>query len=410
MRHFFIFLFLIVSTQLYAGSKTETIEVDGLERSYIVFTPSSFSQTESHPVLVALHGLGGSAKGFSEKFDAQNICDVFNALLVFPQALEEQDTKITAAVNVIKSIGSLPASVEFKNSWGAGARVSMETITQLAGSMASMLPMLIPDIVEKGYGELNEGVDDVNFINSLLDQVDKDYNINDSIFVCGGSMGGAMTFRYAYSDKCRAMKVCSINGFVGGGVDTVGKALNVPTLIFNSQGDAVVKYEGGMFNGSISGMIKTMAAQTGCTVEYIADRVDLKDDGNEVFEFGYRCEGSPELKCFISSNAGHDQFLNEKENDIDFLVEMEKFFFGRAASSGCENVLAKELCFYPNPVEDALYCNYSGTCEVLDLMGRVVLSAKVENGAVDLSSLSAGNYIFTLKTSNEVLRARIVKK
>lgn len=409
MRKFFIPLFLLVAQALSAAPVKEEIVVDGLNREFYVYTPAGIDNSKGHPVLVVLHGLGGSALGFTEKFDAQSVCDEFGAVLVFPQALPEQDPKITSSVSILKETGSLPETVEFKNSWGAGARITVESISQLVGSAAVMLPILIPDIVERGYGELNEGVDDVNFINSLIDQVDKEYNINDSIFVCGGSMGGAMTFKYAYSDKCRAMKVCSINGFVGGGVDTVGKALKVPALIFNSKGDAVVQYEGGLFNGSISEMIKTMGRQNGCTVQLIADRVDLKDDGNEIFEFGYRCEGSPEMKCFISSNASHDQFLNGKENDIDFLNEMEKFFFGRA-SAGCGNVFAKELCFYPNPVENVLYCDYSGTCEVLDLTGRVVLSAEVENGAVDLSALSAGNYIFSLKTSDEVLRARIVKK
>lgn len=409
MRQFFLFLFLLVSSQLLAGPKTETIEVDGIERSYIVYAPSSLNKTQGHSVLVVLHGLGGTAEGFAEKFDAQTICDEFNSILLFPQALNEQDEKINSAVELIKSMGAMPESVTFKNSWGAGARITMDTINELAGMMAPLLSALIPDIVEKGYGELNESVDDVKFINLMLDKVDGAYNINDSIFVAGGSMGGAMTFKYAYSKDCRAMKICSINGFVGGGVDTVGASIKIPVLIFNSKSDAVVKYEGGMFNGSIYDMIKTIGSQNGCSVQYVIDREDLKDDGNEVYNFGYMCEGQPEVRCFISSNAEHQQFLNAKENDVDFLIEIEKFFYGRYVT-GCEDVAVKTLSFYPNPVEDVLHCEYSGRCEVVDLMGRVVLSKEVVDGDVDLSALAAGYYIFTLETSGELFRARIVKK
>lgn len=409
MRQFFLFLFLLVSAQLFAGSKTETIEVDGIERSYIVYAPSTFDKSQSHSVLVVLHGLGGSAEGFADLFDAQALSDKFNSILLFPQALDEQNDKIMSAVELIKSTGAMPESVTFKNSWGAGARITMDTINKLAGMMAPLLPALIPDIVEKGYGELNESVDDVKFINSMLDKVDGTYNINDSIFVAGGSMGGAMTFKYAYSKDCRAMKVCSINGFVGGGVDTVGTSIKIPVLIFNSKSDAVVKYNGGMFNGPIDGMIRTIGEQNGCTSRFVTERVDLKDDGNEVFQFGYVCDLQTEVRCFISSNAEHQQFLNAKENDIDFLAEIEKFFYGRE-NTGCEDVTASELSFYPNPVENVLHCGYSGRCEVVDLMGRVVLSAEVVDGAVDLSSLTAGYYIFTLETQNQLFRARFVKK
>lgn len=409
MKKLFLPLFVMMSASLYAASTTETVEVDGLERSYIVYTPSSSSK--SHSVIVALHGLSGSAEGYAERLDAQAVSDLHNALVVFPQALPEQNSEVKTALQTMKSAGLLPEEMDVKNSWGAGARMSADKIKELAGSSASLLNFVIPGIMKKGYGELNEEVDDVHFINVILDNLSKNYKANDSIFVAGFSMGGAMAYKYAYSEGSKAKKICVMNGFVGDGVDTTGRAINKPLLIFHSEADEVVAYNGGMFNGSVSNAINTIAYQNGCMMSLSIQKMeDTADDGNLVTRMEYNCEEGKEIVFFLSDNADHGQVLNDQENDVDMLKEMDKFFYP-SANAGNENIAEEAtLQCYPNPVEDKLYCERSGRCVVADLTGRVVLSADVEEGEIDLSQLSAGYYIFTLKTKNETLRARIVKK
>ncbi len=412
MKRVFIALCILLSTQLNvnAGSKKVTLAVDGLERSYVVYTPSGFDKSHSHSVLMILHGLNGTSEGYAELCNAQMLSDVNDALVVLPQALEEQDSEIQTALATMKQFGILPAEMELKYPWGAGARISVDAMKEMAGASASLLPLIMPNVVQKGYGELNEVVDDVKFIDQIYADMQKSYNANDSFFVVGASMGGAMAYKYAYSSSCKAKKICVINGFVGSGVDTVGKAINIPALIFHSKADQVVKYEGGMFNGPILPTINTVAAQNGCGESQQKAVEDVKEDGNQVVRMDYSCEEGKEIVYYESDNAAHTDFLNAQTNDVDFFAEMEFFFYGKSFV-GCDDYLAdQQLSFYPNPVVDMLYTSEEGRFSVKDLMGRTLFSGEMSNGAVDLSSLSAGIYFFSLENGKGVKTARIVKK
>ncbi len=412
MKRIFIALCILLSTQLSvnAESKKVTLEVDGLERSYLVYTPSGFDKSHGHSVLMVLHGLNGTSEGYAELCNAQMLSDVNDALVVFPQALEEQSSEIKGSVALMKQMNLLPAEMDIKYPWGAGARISAETMTEMAGALASLLPSMMPTVMQQGYGELNETVDDVKFINQIYADMQNNYNANDSFFVTGASMGGAMAYKYAYDKSCKAMKVCILNGFVGAGVDTVGKAINIPALIFHSKADAVVKYEGGMFNGPILSTVKTVASQNGCGDPVEKAVADVMDDGNTVVEMDFSCSAGKEIVYFESDNAAHTDFLNAQTNDVDFFVEMEKFFYGKSVTGNDDNLADLQLSFYPNPVEDALYTTEDGLCSVKDVTGRTLFSGEVVNGTVDLSSLSAGVYFFSLENGKGVKTARIVKK
>lgn len=409
MKKLFLPLLALVSMQAFADTKTESVVVDGLERSYLVVTPSHPVAT-THSVLMVLHGVSGTAEDYAKVFNAQAISDFHDALVVFPQALPEQDSENLKAVDNMKKLGVMPEELEMKNPWGAGARISAATIKEMAGDAAPLLSFVIPTIMKKGYGELNESVDDVKFLNTVISNLQKSYGANNDIYMAGASMGGAMVYKYAYSKESKAKKICAINGFVGAGVDTTGMAINVPVLMFNSKSDGVVKYEGGMFNGSIDVLMNVVSTQNGCSCAILEEEVeDVKNDGNRVVKLSFDCDASKKVTAFVSTNAAHTQILNAKENDIDFILEMEKFFYG-ASHAGVEDMGAESLAVYPSLVTDMLYCGESGACEVADLMGRVLLSAEVVDGQIDLSDLQAGYYIFTLKTANGALRARILKK
>ncbi len=401
---------MVSALQSYAASKTETMVVDGSERSYLVYTPSGFDNTRSHSVLMVLHGLNGTSEGYADMCNAQLISDSYNALVVFPQALEEQSSEIKNSVNMMKQMNLLPAEMDIKYPWGAGARISAETMKEMAGALSAMLPSIMPTVMQKGYGELNETVDDVKFINLIYENLQANYSANDSFFVAGASMGGAMAYKYAYAESSKAMKICVLNGFVGAGVDTVGKAINIPALIFHSKADQVVKYDGGMFNGPILPTIKIVAAQNGCGAAEKNSVANVHEDGNTVMEYDFTCDEDKKVVYFESDNAAHTDFLNIRQNDVDFLLEMGKFFYNKAVT-GCDDNLAElQLSFYPNPVENALYTTEDGACIVKDLTGRIVFSGEVVDGTVDLSSLSAGVYFFSLENGKGVKSARIVKK
>lgn len=67
--------------------KLSTLKVDGLERSFIVHTPPGYSQLSSLPVVIMLHGGGGTAEGAIRETGWDKKADQANFIAVFPEGL-----------------------------------------------------------------------------------------------------------------------------------------------------------------------------------------------------------------------------------------------------------------------------------------------------------------------------------
>ena len=74
-----------------------------------------------------------------------------------------------------------------------------------------------------------------------------------------------------------------------------------------------------------------------------------------------------------------------------------------------------DFAYYPNPVKDVLYITSNKTVEnvsVYNLAGQQVMaSAKVENGQINVSSLSTGVYVFRATLQGGAIETfKIIKK
>ena len=73
-----------------------------------------------------------------------------------------------------------------------------------------------------------------------------------------------------------------------------------------------------------------------------------------------------------------------------------------------------ETLFFPNPVGDTLTLGRKGkweTITVTDMQGKAVLQkSNTKADVLDVSSLTPGNYLLTLKSGKEVVTARFIKK
>jgi hypothetical protein len=74
----------------------------------------------------------------------------------------------------------------------------------------------------------------------------------------------------------------------------------------------------------------------------------------------------------------------------------------------------QNLVLYPNPTNSKIYVNGFNTnieyFEVLDIMGRTVLSGNSTNDGIDLTSLSNNTYIIKLVDENgNILVKKIIK-
>src|SRR5438552_341741 len=123
-------------------SNADTIIADGLERSYIVHLPAGFDIKKQAPVVLALHGGGGKAKGMNKLTGFNNISDKYGFIVIYPDGIDKQ--------------------------WNDG----------------------------RNDFHLNDKINDVKFISSLIDTLKRLYNIDSNrVYATGISNGGIMTFR-----------------------------------------------------------------------------------------------------------------------------------------------------------------------------------------------------------------------
>lgn len=133
---------------------------DGQVRSYRVYAPATVQVKKQRPLVVVLHGEGNTADSLvnTTQFDRQ--ADTGNFVVAYPEGLNL--------------------------SWNGGLCC--------ASSMRS-------------------GVDDVGFLNRVLDQIESSYPIDRArVYVVGVSAGAFMAYRFACQDAERVAGVASVAG------------------------------------------------------------------------------------------------------------------------------------------------------------------------------------------------------
>lgn len=407
---------LMTSVCSYAALETKTMMVDGYERTYLVYTPSSYNDTTDYPVLMLLHPIGFSATDFAEVSSPQTISDVNNAIIVLPEALDEQNDEIVKIFSMLSEYNKLPNGFNINKVWSSGARIQYSKIEQMAGNAAMLLPFLMPKAKAAGYAQLNENIDDVKFLNEVINELQSSYHANTDIFVAGVSLGGSMTYKYAFSPNSKAKKIGVVHGFVSAATDTT-QQINIPLCVFHSQADKVVEYNGGLLTGPISDDVHSYATKIGCDSIYTEELMpNIKDDGISVT---YRKYTNPDdstqfVWYYIADNAAHQEILNGNDNDIDYVTILEEFFFFTPTIRDMDDVIETpntRWIVYPNPTKDYLYCTMKGEYEITDMTGRVQMKGEIpENGCVNLTDIPSQTYIFVLKNGQIVKKERIVKK
>ena len=135
---FIIIPYLIISQEV----TVESFSYDGLERSYIQYVPTSYSESNPVPLVLNLHGYSSNAGEQMIYSDFYNIAETEGFILIHPEGTIDD------------------AGFQFWNS-----------------------------------GNISE-VDDVGFLSALIDQIALEYNINlDRVYSMGMSNGGFMSYQ-----------------------------------------------------------------------------------------------------------------------------------------------------------------------------------------------------------------------
>ena len=194
----FIFICKIGFAQLPEGHQEYALRHGGLQRKYIVYAPSSYDQKQGFPLVIAIHGGGGSAEGSIDYFELTQKAEEENFMIAYPQGY---------AIQVLgKNFGS----------WNGG---------NCCGPA------------------LKKNVDDVGFIRKMILKIEKDYNIDAKrIYVTGMSNGAIMAYALAceLSDKIAAIAPV---GSIGHYKECRPK-YPVPVLHIHGIDDPCAAYEG----------------------------------------------------------------------------------------------------------------------------------------------------------------------
>ncbi len=239
------------------------IQSGGLERTYRAHLPTSYNATQSLPLVLVLHGGGGSGRGMNGLTNLNTLADEKDFIVVYPDG--------------------------YQRHWGDGRGTSPSE---------------------------RDGVDDVAFISALIDHLSKDLRVDPRrVYATGISNGGFFSDRVGcgLANKIAAIAVVAAT-MPTNLAKTCQPARPLPVQIFHGSDDPFVPSAGGEVTIgdrgsilSISDTVTKWAALDGCTTApAVVNLPQQVNDGTQVSRETYNgCRGGTEVIFYDIKGGGH---------------------------------------------------------------------------------------------------------
>lgn len=251
--------------QLQAGFSNHSLVAGGDEREYLLYLPEDFSE-KSLPLVFNFHGSGSNPQMQVEVSKFDQLAELHGFAVVFP-------------------VGAFTNSVT-ERSWNAN---------------------------------VESGVDDVQFVREMIEDVAESVNIDRSrIYTTGFSGGGRISSRLA----CELSDVLAAAAPVAGlqYPDDCTLQRPIPVLSFHGQADRVNNYE--LLSDSrpywrmgVETALDKWRQANGCTLSNSADRLSQQ----VTFYKWSECDGSAALHFYQIGNGGHTWPGMQLDGDISRL-------------------------------------------------------------------------------------------
>jgi len=361
-----LFLLLIFTTFLSVSIAqdyiSETMQYDGLTREYSIYVPASYDGTLGFPLLFNFHGGNDLVSNWLTSCDMSPIADTANFILVYPQARPDP------------SDGN-----------------SLNWLPKTAGTF-----------------------DDVPFINTLIDIIASNYQIDQTrIYACGYSLGGDMSFELGCKLSNRIAAIAPVARTMQANPNSFCSPVH-PTGVLTILGtdDFISPYNGIIFNG-IEYYLSAAATQ-----EYwvIKNNCNAAATMNNVSPSVERYTWSTTSGCVYVEElkvigGGHDWPGSFGNMTIDANEEIWQFVsrYDIDGLIGCtttsineDNSSQENYKVYPNPLNTQLTIEIKMTKEkefrIFSTIGELVLSGKLNSNinTIDISSLSPNVYVLNI--------------
>ncbi len=185
----------IVSSAHSQQTITTSVMHNGIQRSYILYIPASYTGVENVPLLFNFHGYTSNATEQMFYGDFRPIADTAGFIIIHPEGTVDNN-----------------GNTHFNVGWGAST------------------------------------VNDVSFTSFLIDTIAAQYAIDlDRVYSTGMSNGGFMSFRLACELSDRIAAIGSVTGsIVPFTLDACNPSHSVPVLQIHGDSDGTVPYNGGL--------------------------------------------------------------------------------------------------------------------------------------------------------------------
>jgi polyhydroxybutyrate depolymerase len=359
-----ISLLIIVSNFAFGQTNVyDSISFGGRWRTYMTHLPTGYNTSKKYPLILAFHG--GSPLGYqsiqyqsrlSEKSDSAGF------IVVYPEGVK----------------------IAGYRTWNAGGCCSPSTT-------------------------LN--IDDVGFVNSLLNTLYKNRAIDTTrVYTTGFSNGAFLSYKLANQLTNRFAAIAIVEGDFVSYPWQPSKA--IPIISFHSYQDQNIKYYGGVTTGTTGtyfppqdSMFTIISSNYSCTVK----KEILFHDVNKYDHFRFsNCSCNAIIEQYISYDGEHSWAGGLSlsgltvSNQFSATYLMWKFFQNYTTDCVHTNIIGisdiPNCKIYPNPFTNKIKLESQNTIDkfmLLNSIGQIVWSGKqIENQ--DFSYLSSGLYFLKM--------------
>ena len=215
------------------GDYNESLDSGNRTRTYTVHIPLTYNTDQAMPLVVVLHGSGGSADTVAETTDMSDKADAAGFIVVYPN--------------------------------GTGLLNDTLYLTWNCGFCC-------------GYASDNN-IDDVGFMRSLIGKLEGELNIDKArIFITGFSNGAMLAYRLGCELSDIVAAIAPVSGSMGDWETASSSPVSV--IIFHGTADAIVPYEGGTsdelategrIDKPVSYAVNFWVTHNGCSTAYTRD-------------------------------------------------------------------------------------------------------------------------------------------
>lgn len=335
---------------------------DGITRTYSCYIPASYIPGQAVPLIVNLHGYTSSGSLQAIYGDFRPIADTAGFIVVHPDGT--------------------PDPVTGQKFWN--------------------------------FGILGMTVNDVGFLENLVDTISAHYSINQNRVYCTGMSNGSFM---CYAMACQSNRFAAIGGVTGSMsipmYNTCTPAHPTPVIHIHGTDDTTNPYAGNSSSKGIHDVVLFWVNNNNCdTVPLITNVPDTDPTDNTTAEHYLYSGGiiGHTVEHFKVIGGGHTwpgSSINLTSNgntchDFSASIEIWRFFsqYERQDALSVHSNKPVELTINPNPTNGKLTIHSDApvhSVTILDMQGRTLVTFTGTNlEQLDLEQLSAGNYLLQI--------------